>query len=384
MVIVQDHVIRYDNRGLHLTPADDRIGHVFAERATPEVRARILETVDAVQRRELAEATVEWRSTVTGRVIEAILRFADYEGRPAVAGYLRNVSERQRLAEELAATVDDLALYRLIFELSRDNIILIQDGVVQLSNDALREPGAPSIVGLKMSALMSPADVARMEDDARRLLSEELPEARWEHRYPSARPPGYRTMEAIARHIEYRGRPALLVTTRDISERKAIELRLEELSRTDSLTGIPNRRSFYESVDYWRAEAARNQRTHAVCFLDLDRFKSVNDVFGHQAGDDLLIDIAKRLRATVRRTDIVARLGGDEFAILLPDTTPEAAAHVADKLRAQVGEAAAAYPDVGASIGVTTFDSDEDPDEIMNRADREMYRIKMERRMAAG
>ncbi len=382
MVLVQDRIVRYDNQGLHLTPADDRIGHVFAERATPEVQAKILATVDAIQRGDLEEARVEWQSQVTGRFLEAILRSTEHDDRPAVVGYLRDVSQHKRLTETLAETVDDLALYRQIFELVRDNILLIQDDVVQLSNGALREPGAPSIVGRRLTSLMFP-DAEGMEGDVRRLLDGEMLEARWEHRYPSQLPPGYRTMEAIGRHIEYRGRPALLVTTRDISERKATENRLREMTRTDSLTGIPNRRAFYEAVDYWRAEAARNRTSHAVCYIDLDRFKSVNDAFGHQAGDDLLVDIAERLRATVRRTDILARLGGDEFSVLLPATSADEAAHVAEKLIVQIDLAAASYPEVGASVGLTTFNSDEDPDQIMNRADREMYRIKMARRAKA-
>jgi len=128
MVLVQDRIVRYDNQGLHLTPADDRIGHVFAERAAPEVQAKILDTVDAIQRGDLAEARVEWQSQVTGRFLEAILRPTDHDDRPAVAGYLRDVSEHKRLTETLAETVDDLALYRHMFELSRDNIILIRTG----------------------------------------------------------------------------------------------------------------------------------------------------------------------------------------------------------------------------------------------------------------
>lgn len=383
MVVTQDRIVQYDNEGLYLSPEDDRIGHVFAERAAPEAQEQIWNTLDAVQRGDLPEARVEWRSTVTGRVIEAILRPTEYEDRPAVAAYLRDISERKRLTEDLAAMVDDLALYRRIFELSRDSIVLMQDGVVQLSNGALLSGGVTSIVGQRAEELFDPETLVRLRTEAQRILSGELEEGLWEWSIVggSGRP---RTVEGIARRIEYRGRPGLLINTRDISERKAIELRLEELSRTDSLTGIPNRRSFYESVDYWRAEASRNRTTHAVCFLDLDRFKTVNDGYGHQAGDDLLSDIARRLRATVRRTDIVARLGGDEFAVLLPDTTAAAAAHVADKLRAQVEEAAAAYPEVGVSIGLTTFDSDEEPDEIMSRADRDMYRVKMARRASAG
>jgi PAS domain S-box-containing protein len=291
MLIVQDRRFRYDNQALYLSPVDDRIGHVFAERAPESEQAAIWATLDAVQSGELPEARVEFESEVTHRILEALLRPTTYEGHPAVAVYMRNVTERATLvrslaeqAQELAETIDDLSLYRRMFELSRDNIILIQDGVVQLSNGALREAGAASIVGRRMREVMYPDDYERINSTSADLFSGEVAEARWEHRYPSNRPPGYRTMEAVARGIDYRGRPALLVNTRDISERKAVEIRLEELTRTDALTNIANRRAFYEALAYWRDEAARSKATHAVCYIDLDRFKSVNDTHGHRAG----------------------------------------------------------------------------------------------------
>src|SRR5690606_31247636 len=133
--------------------------------------------LDAVEAGERAEGRVEWGSLVTGRTIEALLRPTTWEGRPAVAGYLRDMTERTRLnaaveaqAEELAATVQDLTLYRQMFELARDNIILIQDDIVQVSNGALREPGAASIVGRRMSALMHPDDLERMREGTRSIL----------------------------------------------------------------------------------------------------------------------------------------------------------------------------------------------------------------------
>src|SRR3546814_10584134 len=109
---------------------------------------------------------------------------------------------------------------------------------------------------------------------------------------------------------------------------------------------------------------------HAVCYIDLDRFKSVNDTHGHRVGDALLVDIAERFRESVRKTDIVARLGGDEFGVLLPDTTVDGAHEVADKLLADVLDAAARFPGVSASIGVTTFGAGDEPDEVISRADR--------------
>ncbi|MQC17703.1 MAG: sensor domain-containing diguanylate cyclase [Chloroflexi bacterium] len=383
VLIVQDRRFRYDNQALHRTPEDNRIGLLFADRAPPAQQPAIWATLDAVQAGELPEGRVEWESVVTGRVLEAILRPITYEGAPAVAAFVRDVTERAHLeqameqqARELADAVDSLTLYRRIFELSRDSVVLMQDGVVQLSNGALLGGGSPSIVGQRVEALFDAKTLVWLRAEAQRILSGELEEGLWE--WPIADGSDrVRTVEAIARRIEYRGRPALLINTRDVTERKAVEVRLQEMSRTDALTEIPNRRAFYEALTYWRDEARRSKARHAVCYIDLDGFKSVNDDHGHRAGDDLLVEIARRFRETVRRTDILARLGGDEFAVLLPATTEAGAREVAEKLLADVLAASGVHPGVSASIGVTTFGADDAPDDVISRADREMYRVKM-------
>ncbi len=389
IVIVQDRRFRYDNQAFHQTPEDNRIGLLFADRAPPAQQPAIWATLDAVQAGELPEARVEWESVVTHRVLEAILRPTTHEGAPAVAAFVRDVTERVHLeqameqqARELAEAVEGLSLYRRIFELSRDSMVLLQDGVVQLSNGALLSRGMTSIVGQRVEELFDAETLVSLRAEAQRILSGEVEQGLWE--WPVLRPDSDRprTVEAIARRIEYRGRPALLVNTRDVTERKAVEVRLQEMSRTDALTSIPNRRAFYEALTYWRDEARRSKARHAVCYIDLDGFKRVNDTHGHRAGDDLLVDVARRFRETVRRTDILARLGGDEFAVLLPTTTDAGAREVAEKLLADVHAAAVAHPGVSASIGVTTFGADDAPDDVISRADREMYRVKTEHRAA--
>jgi diguanylate cyclase (GGDEF)-like protein len=150
------------------------------------------------------------------------------------------------------------------------------------------------------------------------------------------------------------------------------------LARTDALTGLLNARAFYEVA---AAELDRQRRyPHDVtlAFVDLDNFKSVNDRFGHQAGDMALVTVAGTLRRATRATDILARLGGDEFALLLPETDLEGARQILQRLHAFVGEAMAAqsWP-VTCSVGAVTFHVPPGSvDEIVGAADSLMYRVK--------
>jgi diguanylate cyclase (GGDEF)-like protein len=159
---------------------------------------------------------------------------------------------------------------------------------------------------------------------------------------------------------------------------------LEQLANTDPLTALANRRSFQETLSF---ELRRSKRTHSplsVLMIDVDHFKTYNDANGHPAGDQVLVQIAKILRETLRNTDVVSRYGGEEFTILLPDTAAEPAKAVAQKLRDTVRS----YPFPGAgesqpegrvtiSIGVATAPEDGDTTiSIVIAADRALYVAK--------
>jgi diguanylate cyclase (GGDEF)-like protein len=148
----------------------------------------------------------------------------------------------------------------------------------------------------------------------------------------------------------------------------------------DGLTGLPNRALLEDRLGQALAKRRRTRRDVALLFIDLDRFKDVNDTFGHAAGDALLRVAATRLRATVRSADTVARLGGDEFVVLLTDLRDESDAHsVAAKLLATMREpidVGAATVTVSASIGVTLATGADDIESLLGSADRAMYRAK--------
>src|SRR5205085_8480617 len=128
--------------------------------------------------------------------------------------------------------------------------------------------------------------------------------------------------------MEFFGEECALVTFKDISVHKRYEARIEYLATHDELTGLPNRTLMRDRVSQALARARRESTQVAVMFLDLDRFKVVNDGYGHPVGDALLKSVARRLSACVREGDTVARLGGDEFLVLLPDLRRSADAYV--------------------------------------------------------
>jgi len=173
----------------------------------------------------------------------------------------------------------------------------------------------------------------------------------------------------------------LVAVARDISERKDAEQRLLKLAHFDTLTGLPNRSQFYESLTHSLGQAAEHQWAVAVLFLDVDRFKNVNDTLGHTLGDELLRQFASRLVDCLRVRDTIGRFGGDEFAAIL--VLPEGAQHavgVVDKIRESMRkpfDLQGHEVTVTVSIGISVYPDDGvDADILIQYADTAMYRAK--------
>ncbi|KXB29699.1 hypothetical protein AT959_17360 [Dechloromonas denitrificans] len=166
----------------------------------------------------------------------------------------------------------------------------------------------------------------------------------------------------------------------DVTQQKAAERQINHLAYFDPLTQLPNRVRFKEQVDLAIRQASRDGHELALLFLDLDYFKHVNDSLGHSAGDQLLVEVAGRLRAAVRASDTVGRLGGDEFMVLLPIGGHQAARCVADKLIEALGQPFqidAMALTVTSSIGISLFPRDGDHyDALLRAADAAMYKAK--------
>jgi diguanylate cyclase (GGDEF)-like protein len=167
----------------------------------------------------------------------------------------------------------------------------------------------------------------------------------------------------------------------DISLLKAHEEELHRIAHYDQLTGIPNRRLLSDRLAQALARSRRTQRSVAVCYLDLDGFKAVNDRFGHAGGDKLLVTITERLRGVLRTDDTLARLGGDEFVLLLTELGQSQECRLAlDRVLAIVKEPLKIedkFVAVSASIGVSLYpDDDVDADTLLRHADQAMYLAK--------
>ena len=172
-----------------------------------------------------------------------------------------------------------------------------------------------------------------------------------------------------------------VITFRDITERKAFEDELHQHACYDSLTGLANRRLLVERLDQALRRSVLDRKTHALIFVDVDRFKSINDSLGHVTGDEFLVAIAARLKAVVRSHDLLARFGGDEFVVLLEDVAGvEVAVAAARRICAAVQQPLA-LPDghelvASVSVGIALTEPGKGADDVLRNADVAMYEAK--------
>jgi diguanylate cyclase (GGDEF)-like protein/PAS domain S-box-containing protein len=235
-------------------------------------------------------------------------------------------------------------------------------------------------------SLIHPADTAAVRDAMAHALENHSKPGTTEFRFLTARG-SYRWIEnrftpihdASGRLVEVEG---LLI---DITERKQAEERIAQLARTDSLTGLANRTTFIEGLQRAFASSRRGAPQFAVLYLDLDRFKDINDTLGHPVGDRLLVVAADRIRSGIRETDTAARFGGDEFAILLSEITDLSdAGRLAEKLRVALAKPAKIDGNelrITASVGIAIYDPHTAvPEDLLAQADVALYRAKEEGR----
>jgi len=184
-------------------------------------------------------------------------------------------------------------------------------------------------------------------------------------------------VEVSTRLVSHHGRDYLVSVARDIGERKARETELEHQASTDPLTGAANRRHLYQLLDHELHQRRRYGTPASLVVVDIDHFKAVNDRYGHEVGDQVLMAFVRAVRSALRESDVLARSGGEEFVILAPQTDRDGALCITEKIAATVR--ALNVEKVGgitASFGVAEVGLGEERDEVLRRADQALYRAK--------
>ena len=274
--------------------------------------------------------------------------------------------------------------YRLLVELSPEAIVVQRDEKIVYANLAAANlfgaAGVETLLGLAVGDFVHP-------DHRENLLARERHLT--EHHQSNLKIEKFvrlggqvRDVEVVLASVTYGGKPATQIITRDITERRRAEEQLLHDAFHDSLTGLPNRALF---IDHLRLAVNHCRRRKgylfAILFIDLDRFKVINDSLGHMAGDELLIGIARRLEICLREGDTIARLGGDEFTILLDGISDNRdALRVAERVQ-EVLEQPFAHAGrelfVSASVGIKySGNGDEQPEDLLRDADTAMYCAK--------
>ncbi len=278
----------------------------------------------------------------------------------------------------------DMGRMRLMSNLAQEVLFIHRDGVVLEVNSAgerLFKASADDIIGRPVLSLFA-------KDSAPAII-------RRERCPPSDRRPeemdfqtvdgSHVAVELSCQSVDYLGKPATVVALRDLTDRKRDEARIRHLARHDALTNLPNRYNLQERLDIALDTAAQEGNAIAVVYIDLDRFKPVNDLHGHAVGDALLVQASKRILAEIRSTDTLARIGGDEFVMILtsqpqPEKASIVATRIIEALRRPF-QIEGHRIEIGASIGVSLYPEDgADADALMRAADAAMYRVKEEGR----
>jgi diguanylate cyclase (GGDEF)-like protein/PAS domain S-box-containing protein len=386
-VLARDGVVRYVSpaieRLLGYTPATMIGTNAFAL-VHPDDRARVQAVFDALSQAAAVPHAVEFRlhhRTGSWRAFEAI--GTNLLDDPSVGGIVinsREITERQQAEEALR---DSEARYRAVVEQAAEGIFLVdvETQRIREANAAcqrllgytateLRDLPLASIVAYERASIL--ANVQRTLNAAHLTIGE--------RRY-RRKDGSLIDVEISATRLTPRGRLFLCVVMRDISERKTYEAQLRHQAFHDALTGLPNRALLLDRLDHAFTRATRRHENLAVLFLDLDRFKMINDSLGHAAGDQLLVQVAQRLRRRVRAEDTLARLGGDEFTLLREGLADSGeAVRVAERLAAALRDPFTIVGQevfVTASIGIALNTPDHSTaDDVLRDADSAMYRAK--------
>jgi diguanylate cyclase (GGDEF)-like protein/PAS domain S-box-containing protein len=346
-------------------PAQDPLELAFREGRVVEPKGQTLLVSRSGIERPIADSAAPIRSGRDGNVQGGVLVFRDQSG------------ERERF--------NQMRLSGSVFEHAQEGI-MITDAEVNILNvnpafTALTGYAPAEVIGKSPSILKSGQHPPEFYAE---MWSSLLETGQWRGEVWNRKKNGelYAELLAItAVPSEQGGKGYYVGVFSDITEFKSHQQHLEQIAHYDALTQLPNRVLLADRIHVALAQARRAGNMLAVCYLDLDGFKPVNDKFGHEAGDRLLVEVANRLTMNLRAGDTVARLGGDEFVLLLSGlASVEECQQAMERLLKAIAkpyEVVSQPIDVSASIGVSLFPHDNtDPDTLLRHADQAMYAAK--------
>src|SRR4030043_1792402 len=294
---------------------------------------------------------------------------------------------KNMLKEKSRALIESEIKYRTLVERSLEGIMIIQEGLIKFVNPTLLKILSyeeKEMLGRDILRFLYPDERQLLLENLNRLGNSEHVESALELRLMHKNGEG-NYMEVLSTQTQYEGKPAVLATFRDITERKKTEAELKRLVITDDLTELFNQRYFYIQLVKEIERAKRHNRPLSMLLIDIDMFKDFNDKYGHLEGDYVLKKIGEILMKNVREIDMAFRFGGEEFTVLLPDTKHEDAIIVAERIRKAVAAnvfypfTLDGQPDIVSktvSIGVTEFHVEDNVKSFLKRVDNAMYQAK--------
>ncbi|MCM3585897.1 EAL domain-containing protein [Mesobacillus maritimus] len=296
-----------------------------------------------------------------------------------VYSIIKDVTELKQAEQEL---LEAEAKYRSLVEHSLVGVYILQDNRMVYVN-----PGLCEIIGYSyeeaitksLDEIIHPDDINKVKNNVQRRLAGSDTTNTYQYR-ALKRDRTVITLQVYGTKIMYNGKNAVIGTVIDVTEQQQNEAIIKHMAYHDQLTDLPNRNLFYKRITELIDISTKLESEFALLFVDLDRFKLVNDNLGHEIGDQLLIKIADKMKSCLRENDLISRHGGDEFTILLSDSNLDTAVHLAKQILAELSKPVTLRNHeivITPSIGMVLFPRDGvDPDTLIQHADIAMYHAK--------